>query len=98
MAKIDEKLKFLKREYRKACKENGILLEAINLYADPTFYFAVRLICDPPCGGMAYDLNKINKEQEAELGIEAYRGNGEYYYGKAARKALMKVVKIRSSL
>lgn len=79
-----EQIKLLKAQQK-------VLLKALDFYADPTTYFAHSVAVDPPCGDFYRDASKIEPKYEEHFQWDAYRGNDEYYYGKKARDAYIKV-------
>lgn len=70
-------------------REVETLLEALQFYADPVTYFATRVIVDSPGGGFHNDFNKLAEGDYERFGWEDYRG-GAGYFGKTARKAILK--------
>lgn len=61
------------------------LLEALDFYASPDTYHAILAIGDPPCGEFIRDVAPLTENDP----YEDYRRNGDGYYGKRAREALM---------
>lgn len=93
---IDQKPKKLtdKQRIRLLKREVAILHKALGFYADPTTYFATSILTDPPSGDFCRDYGKITSNQEHMFGWDAYRGEKDAYYGKAARVAIEKAYKL----
>lgn len=43
-------------------RQKAVLLEALAFYGDPETYFAVALMCDPPCGEISEDFDETYKD------------------------------------
>jgi len=73
-------------KYEKLC---CILIDALQMYANPEFYHGIMIIPDRPAGGFDEDVSSVKK-----LGFDYNRPMP----GKLARTALRKAEKVASTL